>query len=103
MGTHPVSDSLRLNVSGVRPSGDMEYEGADAPSGTEAGGNSPTPAPKPEELGNSRGKRMAMKFVNKIASKEKYTQVGCPRSSDTIRHTVIECRLHRYTGVLSLL
>ena len=77
MGTHPVSDSLRLNVSGARPSGDMEYEGADAPGEAESGGNSPASAKKPEELGNSRGKRMAMKFVNKIASKEKYTQVSC--------------------------
>ena len=85
MGTHPVSDSLRLHVSGARPSADrgesMEYEGADAPGGADAGGSAPA-APKPEELGNSRGKRMAMKFVNKIASKEKYTQVGCPHDAE---------------------
>jgi hypothetical protein len=83
MGTHPVSDSLRLHVSGATPSAEvggsdpgLEFESAEAPGGTGAGERSPLGAVKPEELGNSRGKRMAMKFVNKIANKEKYTQVG---------------------------
>ena len=48
-----------------------DYEGNGASSGRSA-----QPGVRPEELGNSRGKRMAMKFVNKIATKEKYTQVG---------------------------
>ena len=82
LGTQ-VSDSLRLRVSGEQPSqeqqaatestSDADYEG----NGMATGGSSvPRAEASRDELGNSRGKRMAMKFVNKIASKEKYTQVA---------------------------
>ena len=81
LGTYPVSDSLRLHVTGERPAdlqGQPEageegiaFEGE----GDDDFGSNKRPGSKPDDMGNSRGKRMAMKFVNKIASKEKYTQV----------------------------
>ena len=85
MGQLPVSDNLRLHMTGRRPSLDRpiseeeqaleEAEAADSSipyPDTPKGSGRP---PRPEDLGNSRGKRMAMKFVNKIANKDKYTQV----------------------------
>lgn len=75
MGTLTVSDTLKLNLQGSQRQSmeggeaDEEQEDQNLPSGTGR------QAPKPEDLGNTRGKRMAMKFVNKIANKEKYTQV----------------------------
>lgn len=89
LGTRTVSDSLRLQVTGEQPAADQQgsmattaeddFEGNGA-----SGGTLPQPGAKPEELGNSRGKRMAMKFVNKIASKEKYTQVRMPACQDRL-------------------
>jgi len=91
MGTHPVSADLRLHVSGARPSGDPECEAEEAGGGAQAGGRIPPGGAKPEELGNSRGKRMAMKFVNKIANKEKYTQVGLVTHYVTLRKMADPC------------
>ena len=89
LGTRTVSDSLRLQVTGEQPAADLQ--GSDAATTGEdfegngaSGGSSAQPGARPEELGNSRGKRMAMKFVNKIASKEKYTQVRKPISGNTV-------------------
>lgn len=77
-----MSDDLRLNLSGEaagrdqqtspEPVEEVDFEG----DGMSGSGNAPSAGRRPDELGNSRGKRMAMKFVNKIASKEKYTQVN---------------------------
>lgn len=65
-GEQPVADQQ----------GDFTATAEEAFEGNGAGGGAPPQAgARPDELGNSRGKRMAMKFVNKIASKEKYTQV----------------------------
>lgn len=50
---------------------DLDFEG----DGGQNNAGAPSPDRRSDELGNSRGKRMAMKFVNKIANKEKYTQV----------------------------
>lgn len=73
MGTTAVSDSLKIQLQGG--SGHAEFSPIDEEEGLESAAPQQRSQPKPEELGNTRGKRMAMKFVNKIANKEKYTQV----------------------------
>ena len=73
MGTLTVSDTLKLNLPGTPHASDAGLEG-DEDEDSQPG--SARQAPKPEDLGNTRGKRMAMKFVNKIANKDKYTKVS---------------------------
>ena len=74
MGTRPVSESLKLRMSANRPPMERQASG-DSEGLVEEATPSGRP-PRPEDLGNTRGKRLAMKFVNKIANKEKYTQVA---------------------------
>lgn len=80
LGTHQVSDSLRLRVTGDHAAAEPRHSLEESPNlEYEENGDTTAHAPqseaRPDEMGNSRGKRMAMKFVNRIASKEKYTQV----------------------------
>lgn len=74
MGSRPVSESLKLKKANSRRSLERQAS-ADSEGLLEEATPSGRP-PRPEDLGNTRGKRLAMKFVNKIASKDKYTQVG---------------------------
>ena len=75
MGTMTVSDTLKLNLPGTP----LASEGVPAEEEEDPEQSSSKQSPKPEDLGNTRGKRMAMKFVNKIASKDKYTKVSLSR------------------------
>lgn len=94
MGTTSVSESLKLSPQN-RPQqtsiGSIDEEREE--NSVTSSGHSP----RPEDLGNTRGKRMAMKFVNKIASKEKYTQVQY-NSSFKILKSLCLCRQTTYKG-----
>lgn len=88
MGTRPVSETLKLRTASGRNSMDKQsfhdtedmLTEVDVSQSADERIASGRP-PRPEELGNTRGKRLAMKFVNKIANKEKYTQV-CSLATD---------------------
>ncbi len=125
LGTRTVSESLRLQVTGEEPAADQQgnfaatAEGQIETNGASSGPDS-QPGSRPDALGNSRGKRRAMKFVNKIASKEKYTQVrllfclktaakfqnkgqehvGMPQKGPTLKVRWLDDEVHRRYAIL---